>query len=639
MTRPSSSPSTSMSALQLSEVAELDDHRVGRWLQKHRRLVLVTLILLTTIIRVVYFQQANSSPLPLLDRWQVSDMHFFRVWAHSLANEDWWQAKPLYPQPQWMTDRAISFLNNHPEQRKRLRETARKNGQTTPLDDKALATLLWQKWFGGTRYYQEPLYPYLLAMTFRLLGENVRWIFVLQMLVGILTVLMIHEITRRYFGHTAAILAGCFAALYAPQLFYEAVLLRVTLVTGAGFLLVYLCPPSQAEITWRRAFGSGFLVGLTLLLKTTFFILSIALLAGWLLQGRGRRRTLLPKILAAILGVMIAIAPVVIRNAKVGAPLLSWSSVSSLAFISGNTADATVGLGNMFSKKYTAQILNDTHGKFFATIEATLATHPDVGSVLDMYGRKFASLLQWQEVPNNTNFYFWRKYIPLLRLPITFYWLAPMGLVGIFIALRFWRKAWPLYLLVLTSFAPLLLVTNLGRYRLPLAMAVLPFAAFFSVQLFVWLKQGAHLPLLLSVLTAALLFWYVGQAPGYVPVRMADYGAAYKFGWQANVETALREKKYAQAAAVYEDFLRGEPAHERDIRLATKRWRSVPYLVAKYFINFHYNLAILYKKLGQSKRSALHFSRAAELKKLAALLPTLKSGLRQQTAKNTSNKQ
>ena len=75
---------------------------------------------------------------------------------------------------------------------------------------------LWNGWYGGKTFHQEPLYPYALALIRSVAGPGTLWVHVVQMILGIGILLMLHGITRTYFGDLAALLTRPSAAARAP---------------------------------------------------------------------------------------------------------------------------------------------------------------------------------------------------------------------------------------------------------------------------------------------------------------------------------------------------------------------------------------------------------------------------------------
>ena len=80
------------------------------------------------------------------------------------------------------------------------------------------------KWAGGSTFYQEPLYAYLMAVTYKIFGGDHRWVFLWQLVLGVLTNVLIYLLARRMFGDLVGTVAGALAVLCSPMMFYELIL-------------------------------------------------------------------------------------------------------------------------------------------------------------------------------------------------------------------------------------------------------------------------------------------------------------------------------------------------------------------------------------------------------------------------------
>src|SRR5262245_22770473 len=188
-------------------------------------------------MRIAYFRQISASPLVELHRWTESDMYFFDRWAHHLAAGDWLQRTSLHPLLDWHRSLAQRWLALHPE-------------AAAGLEDPV--GTVYDRWLGGQTYHQEPLYAYLLALTYRVVGDDPRWVFGAQMMLGVGTVVLTWWVTRRHFGTVAAALAALFVTLCGGLVYFEATLLRETLIAFCAIALVDLTDRAYARPTLVR---------------------------------------------------------------------------------------------------------------------------------------------------------------------------------------------------------------------------------------------------------------------------------------------------------------------------------------------------------------------------------------------------
>jgi 4-amino-4-deoxy-L-arabinose transferase-like glycosyltransferase len=577
------------------------------WLRSHRRTVLGLLIALAVALRVVYFVQLSAGPCLLQHRWEETDMHFFDAWAKAIAAGDWLSDASPHPFLDWHRRIANGYLAVHPE----VGAALARDGVADP------AAAVYEQWAGGKAFHQEPLYPYLVALTYRLVGPDVRWVFGWQLASGIALLIVLWSAVRRAFDDTVAAVAALLVALSGPLLFQEMVLLREAPIACVGIVLVALTLRAERRATTGAWLVLGLVLGVGLLLKTIFLPYGLGVLA--VLAIRHRRRGITAAA-ALVAGVVVALAPAVARNLAVGAPALALSSVGTLVFVMSNAVDFPSGLG-FYVSQHTGEIMGETGGRFLAAARATLATHPGPASVLAMVAAKLATLWHWYEVPNNADFYYYRLQAPVLWLaPVTFLVVSPLALVGLALGARTRRTSWPFYLLAACHVFNLTVFYTLGRLRVPLLPALAPFAALTLVEAARALvaRRLARLAVVGGAV-AALAVWTSRPLPEGQPLIPAvDFAVAYDLYYNDALAQAQQDGDWRRSAEILGGSLRLEPAEVR--RMGPSRHaRSQPEAdLADLFANVHDAYAAVLAPAGRAAEAAHERRRAAELRAAAA---------------------
>lgn len=467
--------------------------------------MLAILLAASALVRAEYFREIEKSPLILQHKWDQSDMHFFDAWAAVIASGDWLTNRALHPYHSGHRAVAEAYFQDHP--------TGEPVG-TSPAagDADARGRALWDRWNGGKTFHQEPLYPYLLGLTRVVAGPDVRWAFAWQLLAGVCTVLLVHLISRRLFGELVGLVAGMLAVLCGPLLYYELVLVRDSLIVTAGMLVVLLIERSgQDEACWTWGLV-GAACGVTVLLRSTNLIYCLGVGLVLLVRRRTSARAALTVSTAFAASVVLAVSPALVRNVRVGAPMFSLASTATITFIDSNAEDYAPETG-FHTSRHAAQIMSATDGRLLPAVAATLATHDGAASYLSQLWRKFETVWCWYEVPNNTNFYYYRLHSHMLRvLPVTFAAIGPLGVVGLILARGRRQVAWPLYLLVAMNVVVMLAFYVISRLRLPLLVALIPFAALTIERLVVWSSRGRMVPIALSSTSIAVLAIWMWRA-------------------------------------------------------------------------------------------------------------------------------
>ncbi|MFQ5807391.1 MAG: glycosyltransferase family 39 protein [Phycisphaerae bacterium] len=569
------------------------------WLRRRRKHLLTAIVAIAFLLRVFCFLELANSPCFWWHEWTESDLHTFHSWALAIGDGDWWSTTVRPPLHGWHREIAEDYARIFPE-----RWAALKAANPSSDPDSA-ARALWNHWCGGGRTYQGPLYPYLIAGTYLLLGPAVGWVYAGQILLGIVSVMLVHVLARRYFGEVAAIMAAALALLYGPLLFYEFVLLRVTLIVFWGLLLVFLLDEARERPTVPAWAAVGVTLGLSVALKAHFVLVVFAAVALLVVGYRKQWRRCGRCAMALALGGFISFSPVVARNLVAGAPPLDVASNGPPTFLISNAEDSGYV---RWGTRHTARILAETDNAFLPTAVATLKTHPSFASYLRLLAEKVFATCYWFEEPNNANFYYAQLHSNVLRsLPVSFGAIGPPAIVGLVLALRRCRRCAPLYFVVLTNCAVLHFFFVFGRFRLPLVAALLPFAGFAVARLIQavlarrWKTAGA-----IVGVCVVLGVFTLGPSTGDQPlVRSADVQVGHQVYYDVLLQSALSQGDLDAAADVLRESLRRQPPEVRALG-PSRPARSVQ----------EAQLAALYAAICRRHARVLqHAGRAAEAEK------------------------
>ncbi len=351
---------------------------------------------------------------------------------------------------------------------------------------------------GGEVFEQSPLYAYTLALIFRLFGEGLMIPRIVQAVIGALTCGLVFLIARRAFGRPAALVAGLFAALYAPGVFYDGMIMKTSYAVFLTAAMVAALLHSEGS---RRALLAlaGLLLGLAALTRDNLILLA-PLVALWLaadvwIRGdlkAGRIREAAARVLFFAAGVAAAILPVALRNYAVsGEPVLLTSGGGEVFYI-GNNPDAD---GKYSPPPFVSATSGVEHedfrreaehraGRRLTRREASqywlreglrwIASEP--GEYARLLGAKILIFLNAYELPDNQNLDHHRVFVPFLRFLPTFALLLPLACAGAVLSMRRWRDLLPLYVIAGGYILTVMLFFNFARFRMPLVPVLLAFA-------------------------------------------------------------------------------------------------------------------------------------------------------------------
>ncbi len=577
---------------------------------KRKKWMVVLIIVLSVFFRGIYFLQLNDSQALLhMHKWTESDMHFYYEWGKIISDGDVLTDRPYYPYNFWQKQVANHAFENYPS------EIAELIGKTPPnMKEEARNRLLWEYWVGEKSFYSDPLYPYWVAANFKIFGMDVRWIFLWQLILGIGSNVLIYLITVRYFGEKTGIVAAAMAILCAPLMYNEMILIRATWMTFTGLLLVYALDQLLTKTDWRAWFLYGLFLGICMLIKSVYvlwfgYVVVLLIWRFWKMPKKAIQLGLL-----LVFGMYIGRAPLTVRNLVVDLSTSNTSSYGVTNFIIPNVKGYNVATGAIDLPTYTDLML-ESKGSMSIAIQKTLQTHNGSGSYFQLLGEKLRLTLNGYEIADNANFYYYRLHAPILKyLFFSFYWIAPLGIIGFILALIHLKSIWrPLYAFVALQVALLLFFFVLSRLRVPLLATMVPFAAYCVV----FVGRNRNWRGGLVVLGILGLAYWVNLPVKNAKIRHADYLVSYNVYYNAEIGKVLQTKNFQKATEILQESLKYQPADFERILEGGKM--TEPLHVKKSTVNFYSDIytrqAIFYRKMGDLTNAELWKLKAELLKR------------------------
>jgi len=570
--------------------------RLDAWCFKGRIWIIFGIVLISVAFRAVSFHQLGKTQLLNEHIHTESDMYVFDEWARDISGGDLLSRNYRQPEHIWMKWIADKYFSDYPDKYAEYRRIA---GPDTTKNTPNQA--VWTHWYGENVFPHEPFYAYFLAFSYRIFGHDVSWVFILQLLIGVLTNVLIYLITRRYFGDFAGCIAALMAVFFGPMMFFEMVLLRSSLAVFFTVLVAWLMGIALERRTFTAWILWGAATGLLITILgyvAIFFFLSLFFLGIFFFW---ERKMLLTAISGFILGTLLTISPVLVRNATVHAPLFSMSNNSAVGFITMNDKPFKSFEGWNADIKIATDIMAKSDGKLIKAILPTLRTHDNVMSYLKQVWGKFQATFSWFEIENNVNFYFYRALIPVLRWTfLSFLIISPLALAGIILSVFRKKKAWPFYLLIPVFLAAMLGFMVLSRYRIVFAGLLIPFAAYTVSQLFSTWKGWQNWLLVAGV---CLVGFWCSKPSGdeIITVGKTDYAAFWTIHYFNEIAKEANARNFDRTEFLFNDFIkRYEPDEIKELkpyyRCSTKGESGV----FSFFENVHNNLAGLYRYTGKT---------------------------------------
>lgn len=343
---------------------------------------------------------------------------------------------------------------------------------------------------GGLRptpgFWGGPLYPYFLAIIFRL-GGGAAGARIVQHLMGVALCWMIYRTGKRISAPGTALLAAFLYAVCAPALFYEGWMLGETLAAFlTGALLLTLLRPAD---TGRAAYGlaAGALSSLLLLVRPSLVPLGAF---AWLAARRaGGKKAALIAFLAgfAVVGAaggglyhrytgqFILFSPHGGINFWLGNGPGATGSVWSPPFARPSPAFQVEDFRREASRRTERELsLRESSAFWFRETAAEIAARP--ARFFSLFARKLFLFFSGNDL---SDIYHWsrlRQRLPLLTIPVDWRLISPLALLGIIAAWNRRRRLALIYIFTGAYAASIALFFVTSRHRFPI-VAVLCLAA------------------------------------------------------------------------------------------------------------------------------------------------------------------
>ena len=384
-----------------------------------------------------------------------------------------------------------------------LMEVRQQPGFSVPMVDEQwhwqwAQEIVHKSFWGEGSYFRGPLYPYFLAFLYFITGGSIFWSKFLQIFVCGGTAFFIFKTAHHLFGQKAAITAGLIYALYGTLVFYETMFLIPVLFlffTVWGMHRLIVSQEASSTKTWIL---TGIIFGLAALC-TPNILLVVPFLALWLIFMRKRSGVSLfssaRPAAFLILGLVLAILPVTIRNKIVTGDFILISSQSGINFYLGNNEyadgltmimpeveldesvswDMFVPVTNAIAEKETGHKMSDAEISSFWTGQAKdfIFKHP--AKFLELAWRKTVYLASSYENSDATDIYYQRNKSLLYSLLVwdffmsfPFGLLLPLAIVSLVVLRSEYKKLLPIYIFILAYIPSIVLFLVTARHRLPI---------------------------------------------------------------------------------------------------------------------------------------------------------------------------
>lgn len=480
-------------------------------------------------------------------------------------------------------------------------------------------------WIGTDVFYQAPLYPYFLGSLYAVAGRDLLMVRLVQAVIGSASCVLLGLAGERLFSKRIGLMAGLTLALWAPAIFFDALLQKSVLdmffMCLSLWLMARIVSGSQRH---EPVFLGGALAALALSRENGLLLVGVVAL--WLALLRWRAAAWFA------VGLAIVFAPVVARNYAVdGGFYLTTSQFGSNFYIGNNpNADGTYasirfGRGSPeFERLDAKEVAEASVGHALSPAEVSSFWF---GQSLDfirsepvrwlrLEARKVLLLFNRAEMIDTEAQESYAEYSWPLRIlgwVGHFGLLVPLAIVGLVATWPDRRKLWPVYAITGAYALSVVLFFVFARYRYPLVPLLILFAMPGLLAL-----PGLVMARRWPVLAGAVAVAVFANWPTLNPTLMMAIT-------ENNLGTALQDhKRYDEAITHHERAVQLMPDYApgyNNLGAALRAAGRLDDAIASYrkaielkpdFASASYNLANAQLEQGKSADSAESFRRALE---------------------------
>ncbi|MBN1383975.1 MAG: tetratricopeptide repeat protein [Elusimicrobia bacterium] len=453
-------------------------------------------------------------------------------------------------------------------------------------------------WIGRKVFFMNPGYPYFLAVLYKIFGHSLYFVAVIQFIIGSIGCILVYFIALRVFNKTAAIIAGIMACLYNVSFYYEGMLLSATLINFLNVLLVLVLLLKTEKPA--KYLVSGVLLGLSALFRPNVLLFVLFLGVWAAMNFRRDYRLFVTSAGFFIFGLFIVFFPVTLRNYIVGGEFVLTTSSGGTNFYIGNNPSATgVNSPPSFARLSPDHLEQDFKEEAEKRLRKNL-TSSEISrywfnqsiefikkspiSYIKLMWRKFWLFWNFYEIGGNFDFYFDKKWLAIQKVPLlSFGIIAPLGIIGMILAVGNWKKTLLLYLYILTYLIAVVLFFILSEYRYPVVPLVIIFAGYTVY----WWKEKIKAKDLKS-----LAFSVAGGLIAFLAVNR-------------NICETRQDISYYNLGGIYLGKTRIDEAIEE--------YKKAIKINPEYFMAYN-NLGLAYNKKGYYDKAILAFKKAVHIK-------------------------
>ena len=422
-------------------------------------------------------------------------------------------------------------------------------------------------------FFRSPGYPYFLAFLLFITGENLFLVRILQAIIGSFSVVLIYLITEKKFDKKIAVLSGFISACYPLFIYYSAMLLDTTFYIFLVLLVLFFSLKIEEKKTRLWVFLAGLFMALNCIIRPNLLIF-IPYHIVWIVitlvsptSLRHLRVGLIQKwkfvagsIILYLIPIFIIISSITLRNYLLEKDFYLIATNGDLNFYLANNPDKEITLnlrpglewemflqtpylelGENISKKEVQLFWRKKYLEYIKQRPFIFL----LDKVVNLYN--FFDGYEYREI-QMYDYYF--KQSPILKIPISFYSISPLALIGIAFGIRRFRENSLLILFVGVFTFSVIIFNVYSRYRLPAVPVLIMFASYPIVRMIDEVRKRNYytFAIVFSVFLVYFYIFYFWNKPD--ERKMENWWTQYNLGLvyydEGDFNKAVTELKEAE---------------------------------------------------------------------------------------------
>ncbi len=420
-------------------------------------------------------------------------------------------------------------------------------------------------------FYGLPLYPFFLALCYKIFNFSFMAVKLVQAFLGLFTIFFIYKIGWKIHSQKAGIVAAFLAAFYGPLFFHEAMFIPEALSLPLYAMSFYFSLLFAESPSFKRAASLGLLFGLSALTKAGIILFVFLFLAVLLIKElRSAEKKIWPYF-ACLIFFVLTLLPVTLHNRFHGKDWVPLTSHSGLNFYVGNNPKAEgvfvapEGVGTnvetqiedsrLIAEKELGRKLKPSAVSKYWSDKAWDFIKQNPARFLSLSLRKILIFLSAREISDVEDYVFGGNFNPMLRIPwLNFAVIGPLFFVGLVVLWRTRRDRFVALLWTAGYIIGTVAFFVNARYRLPLLSIFIALAAAGIFGIYEEIRQKAW---------RGVAIYGLVLAAGVGITQLGLVGTDWSRDWVNAGDILLKKKAYDEAAGFYEKALKADPANPK----------------------------------------------------------------------------